>query len=1208
MGSLNSEQKKAIKSTILECRDILEKDIEQVLINYGIYINRDWVNLRDLKNLTEEQENNRKNIEKAIEKLEKGGFKRDKAVREYIKEVSYTYLNRLAALRVMEVRGLIDEILVPRVEYGNKSFINSRFYEVAREFCKYETDSGLGYLLNIMFNEISEEIKILFNTGDEYSFITPSSASLLKVIELLCTNIDEDSWRQDEIIGWIYQYFNSIEKNEIFLRQDQKDFFISADEIPATTQIFTPDWVVNWIIDNSLNKLYREMKSGLKSKKRVEEIKLIDPCCGSGHFLVKAFDLFYEMYIEEGIYKKEEIPYKILKNNIYGIDIDLRAVQLTSLILFIKVKSSLKENGLNTNTKGKISVNLVCADSILLNGKRLEELKDKHKNNKTILKMIEIIYEEFEDVRLKGSLIQPEKKLFPLFEEYKNRIVKKELSKTKRTKKNQTKGQENLFEEHILSFSEYKSQRDFTKEERELMRSLDLIYSEAIKANDISRQLFVTETSKSIKLVNIFMQKTGYDVVVTNPPYMGIGNMDIKLKKFITNNYKEGSEDLYTAFIMRCEEFLNDNGILGMIVQHGFMFTSKYTELRQRILNNNQIEKAVYLGTGIFEELTGEKVNSVMFTLSKTKQHNKKSEFIDISNCNNRSAYPNISDGVKKYLINQDKFQIIKGSPFTYKLSENIFDYFLNSNFKDYAHVQRGLSTYNNAKYLRYYWEVSNFRRWKWIDKIPGNDKYVSMDNMVVDFSEDAVESYKSKGGFTGFDYYNREGIYYPRSPYNSNFSAKYLSNDTIIEDDKPGIFPKQGVNVYFLLGLLNSNLIIFLLNIINPTNHYQVGDINRLPIIEFKEEHKKKIEELVLFNIENLRYKFSLVETSRYFKPDNLLNLFSNSMKGTIMDILRIKDEIELAVYENDKIIDNLVYDTYKVSKDEIEFIEDENGINNNIDLTKSDYSKLIDVDNNPNYDLLSSKFNLRKDVLIKKRLENELYGDKAIKKELENIINFLIGCIFGRWNNNMDIVVEGIVPVSSSIYLEEDIVEKLYNIIIKYFGQEYVDDIFDEIEEILGTSIEKYIISDFFKNHSKMYEKRPIYWHICSPKKTFNCFLYYHKLDNDTLYKVKSIYLKQMIDRYEEDLKYYTNQLIEARTKGDKSKEKDFKDKCSDLEVKLEDLYILDKKIMEILPYKPDIDKGVLYNIIPLEPILASPISTKKEREDYYKEVGKQ
>ena len=174
-------------------------------------------------------------------------------------------------------------------------------------------------------------------------------------------------------------------------------------------------------------------------------------------------------------------------------------------------------------------------------------------------------------------------------------------------------------------------------------------------------------------------------------------------------------------------------------------------------------------------------------------------------------------------------------------------------------------------------------------------------------------------------------------------------------------------------------------------------------------------------------------------------------------------------------------------------------------------------------------------------------------------------------------------------------------------FFGEESADDVFEEIEDIIGKTLEKYIITDFFKNHMKIYENRPIYWHICSPRKTFNCFIYYHKLDNDTLYKVKSIYLSQMIDRYQEDLKYYTEQLIEARTNGDKNKEKDFKDKCSDLETKLEDLNNLDESILKLLAYKPNIDEGVLNNIIPLEPILSSRVSTDKEKEAYYKEVGK-
>lgn len=163
------------------------------------------------------------------------------------------------------------------------------------------------------------------------------------------------------------------------------------------------------------------------------------------------------------------------------------------------------------------------------------------------------------------------------------------------------------------------------------------------------------------------------------------------------------------------------------------------------------------------------------------------------------------------------------------------------------------------------------------------------------------------------------------------------------------------------------------------------------------------------------------------------------------------------------------------------------------------------------------------------------------------------------------------------------------------------------DEIENILKGNLEHYFKNVFSDEHIKLYQKRPIYWHICSPKKTFNCFVYYHKLDDDTLYKVKSIYLSQMVDRYEEDLKYYTEQLIQARTDEDKKKERDFKEKCSDLEAKLEDLNDLDEAITNILPYKPNIDEGVLYNIIPLEPILSSTISTKKERDDYYKEVKK-
>lgn len=1247
---MNVEQKKAIKSTILECRDILEKDIEQALINYGIYINKDWVNLRDLKNLTEEQENNRKNIEKAIEKLEKGGFAKDKAVTEYIKEVSYTCLNRLAALRVMEVRGLIDEILIPRGEHGNRSFISSRFYEVAREFCKYEMDGGLGYLLNIMFEEISEEVKMLFNTEDEYSFVTPSSTSLLKVIELLCSNIDEESWRQDEIIGWIYQYFNDKEKDDVFDRLYKKKQKIKVEDIPAATQLFTPDWIVDWIVDNSLGSLWDEIKQGKRKDKKVEELKLLDPCCGSGHFLVKAFDLFYDMYVEEGIYTEEEIPYKILENNIYGIDIDLRAVQLTGLILFIKTKSSLKENGYDANTKGKLSVNLVCADSILLNGSRLEDLKEKHKNNKTILKMIEIIYEEFEDVRLKGSLIQPEKKLFPLFEEFKNRIAKKELSKAKRTKKKQTKGQENLFEEHIISFSEYKSQRDFTKEERELMSSLDAIYSEAIKANDISRQLFANEAKKSVKLVDIFMKQ--YDVVVTNPPYMGKRSMNDKLKKYADENYKISSYDLYSLFIDRCLEFIPENGLLGMITQQSFMFISTYDKFRDKLLLNHRLKKVVQLGSRAFDDISGEKVNTVMFIMERNSKE-RNGEYCRLVNYESSDLKKeNLSKQENWYNCNQDEFAKIDGKPFVFWISDNMRQLFdANKSLGDVVNIKQGLATGDNGRFVRFFWEVDSNKigvKWERYCKGAGSRQYYGGIDSLVLWEENGREiknfidpqTKKLKSRPQNEEYYFKEGITYSLIG-SGGFSARYLPEGCIFDVGGSCIFPKnKDISIYYLLGLLNTEFINYVLGLLNPTLNYQVGDLKRVPFIFPSEDIKEKVEYYAKKCVD-IYYKIeSFDENTVDFKMPELLLNKDSTIADSFMNYISNKYlmKIEYCYYKYK--VEVLIRELYKLNDEDIDAIKKElkdlpleikitedikvfnypfdNEILNFInDINYNDKSIFIDEENKTELlnnfidgdDLyvLSKKYNINPLDIANDLVDKNTYTNEHLKKYVEKLMSFYIGLIFGRYDLfTLNFKEDGILPIDSSIY-SQSLLEKIYEAIEVSFGDENADIIIDEIEEILGKNIEEYMVKDFYETHIKIFEKRPIYWHICSPKKTFNCFVYYHKLDNDTLYKVKSIYLNQMIDRYEEDLKYYTNQLVDARTNGDKSKEKDFKDKCSDLEVKLEDLNILDKKIMEILPYKPNIDKGVLYNIIPIEPILSSPISTKKEREDYYKEVGK-
>ena len=1082
---MNAEQKRSIKSTVLECRNELEKDIEQVLISYGIYKDKEWVNVRSLKHLTEEEENIREKVEQVINKLEKGGFTKSKAVEEYIKEVSYTYLNRLAALRVMEVRGLIDEIIVSKSEYGNKSFIGNRFYEVAREYCKLRVDGGLAYLLNIMFEEISEEIKILFSMEDEYSFISPSSSTLLKIIDILCNKIDCETWKQDEIIGWIYQYFNDKEKADVFDRLYNKKQKFKIEDVPAATQLFTPDWIVEWIVSNSLGALWSDLKQGKVDGKKIEEIKVLDPCCGSGHFLVKAYDLLYKMYVEEGLYDKSEIPYKILENNIYGIDIDLRAIQLTGLILFIKTKAYLKNEGFDTNTKDKLTVNLACADVILLNGSRLESLKDKHKGNKTILKMIEIIYEEFKDVRLKGSLIQPEKKLFPLFEEYKHRAAKKELDASKRAKKKQAKGQVGFIEEQEITLSEYKSNRDFTKEEKELIDSLNAIYSEAVKANDINRQLFASEAVKSIKLVDIFMNQ--FDVILTNPPYMYQKNMNDKLKDFVNTYYSDSNNDLYSVFIKRCSEFIKDKGYIGMVTQHTFMFNVMFKKLRSYLLDNFILYKSGHLGTRAFGEISGEKVNTVMFVYKKELndelRENSESQFFDLRSFKTEDEKKkNLKVAEEKsYLLSQKKFRLMGGSEFIYWIPNNILN-LLNTGEKlddksndPVMFSKKGLTTGENGRFLRFNWEIDerNYNnKWFPLSKGETDEYYYFEPKYIIDWENNGydLKNFKNDKGklrsaIRNEQFYFREGLTYTLLG-GDNFKARYMEEGSIFEANGPCIFPNK-ISLKYAFGFLNSSLCKEILKYISPTIAINISDIDRIPFVYPKEDIRNKVESYSreIINISSEFTQFNELNKKFFDEPSIICYKDTSIEKSTEKYLLhKYLQEVKLSVINQN--INELIYEVYELDEDTIKFIEEnQNCINIQNIISKEDiedYSdkEIVNFIDKTEFKIVNVDLEEIKNLILKKLKENKNIRDisidtgisvfsiyRIIKNEVANIdnsklvkdcVSYFIGSIFGRFNRTSgaigeylgesqgsDIEGKDIIPINSSIYLEEDAIE---------------------------------------------------------------------------------------------------------------------------------------------------------------------------------------
>lgn len=1143
---MKPEQKKAINRTILKCRAILEKDIENQLITYGIIIDEPWIE-KDKLSLTDEQEQIYKNLRDAITKEMKGGLSEKEALISYIREVTYTYLNRLAALRVMEVRGLIEEVLIQRDEYGNRSYGHRNFFEVAREFCKSQSDEGLSYFISLIFNEISSDIGLLFNTDDEYSIISPSNQALVEVIRLLTTEIDEDSWHQDEIIGWIYQYFNEKEKDNVFDRLYNKKEKIRSIDIPAATQLFTPDWIVEWIVNNSLGKLREEIINGEREYKKLEDIKLLDPACGSGHFLVKAYDLFYQYYVEDG-YPKEKIPFLILRHNLHGIDIDARAIQLTALILYIKVRTSLKNIGINELTEN-ITVNLVCADAVLLNGERLEKMKKQFENNPTALKMIEIIYEEFTETRLKGSLIQPEKRLIPLIEEYKQR-------KQKDLKKRKKRENLDLFE----MFEEFEKEQEesvLTKSERELLQYLEQIYTEAIRASDINNLLFANEAKKSVRLLNIFMQK--YDVVVMNPPYLGKFGMDEKLKEFVNKVYKEFGGDLYSIFIGRAIDFLNKKGKLGAITQSSFMFLTTFQSLRAFLLKNTFIEQLAYLGTGCFEDIKGEKVNSVVFIIENEKHENRKGKYYYLVDEDiNENILREIHDK-NTFIVQQEIFYSIPDFPLSFWIPEtirSIFEKFPSLENEDteksVAISRKGLATGQNSLFIRYHWEIPKLKlkNEEYLPYAKGgfNTRWAGIYPDVINWSIESQQYYaKSKKARSNYlakyfsqgdlSLFKKEGIVYTKIT-SGGFKARLMEAGHLFDDSSNAIFPLN-VDLFYLLGYLNSKLVNYFLSFINPTLNYQVGDLKKIPIIISNNE--KEISELSKENYELSSHLNSFDERNPNFKKPLLLEVQGNNLEERLENARKYILEIKQKIIANTKKIDSLIL---------------------------TDLCSEILLNDNENFESIF-----------------EEYSDYDY---LYDLLSFLIGAMLGHWEYNGNIKAKK----DNILFLDNQLIDTIYEFIDEIFGEDSADTVIeDEIPRILNSDLLQWLIKTFFKEHISKYKNRPIYWHICSPNKTFNALIYYHALTSDTLYKLKSNYLKPMLENIREDLSFYREK---TKTAVDKKQAKQFEKRVIELEKQVDDLEAFDKQIDDIIAsgYEPDIDQGVLYNIKPLNPILAKKI----------------
>ena len=1072
------------------------------------------------------------------------------SLEQVIEEAAYTWFNRIIAIRYMEkhdylpltkdnqslgIRVLSSKDNTPDPEilkftnltnpeldidfkkekYAELKDDNEKFKYVLLLVCK-----KLGRVIPQVFDGVTDYIDILMpdNLLNDTGFVT-------KVIK----EIPEDNFNQVEIIGWLYQYYNQNEKDKAM----SKEQAYSKNEIPYVTQLFTPDWIVKYMVENSLGRYWVEhsendsitdnwkyfIKDNIEKENQKiypTEITFIDPCCGSGHILVYAFEVFYQIYLQAG-YNKKDIPELILKNNLYGLDIDDRAGQLSILSVLLKAREYDKEifnkeivKGLNIMSipeSNTISQSLIDNISSSIEKEQAQYLIDNFKNAKEI-----------------GSLL-------------------------------------------ILENKDYS----------ELERVID---------NDTT--IFGLELKERflpiIKAAIILSRK--YNIVVTNPPYMNASSMPDLLKKYLTKYYKDSKSDLCTAFM----EFtlLNKNGYYAIINQHSWMFLSTFANLRLKIIKKKQILNMLHLGTRAFEEINGEVVQTTSLIMSNGSSENL-TMFVDLREFSNAKSkeieFLNIkSEGFTKntYYMVLSNILNIPSYPFAYWISKAVINNFNSCKYIDDFGTFTGSQniTGNNNKYLRMWWEVNSYSiNSKWYFYAKGGEyrKYYGNIEIIVDWSDKARNFYQMNktSNLLNKNLWFKKGITYSAIS-SVNPSFRLLNPNCIFDKGGPSIILEDFL--YSILGLLNSKIASYYLNIFNPTLNIQTKDVKSIPI----KISDQNIEIITKEQVHISKQDWDSFETSWNFKKHPLLKnnyeeecLITNDLSTNtkISDSFRRWEEYTEKQFntlkKNEEELNRIFIDIYGLQDELTKEVED-------------------------------------KDVTIRK-------SDQ--EREIRSLISYAVGCMFGRYSLDQECLVyaggdfdkskyktfevdnDNVIPITDEAYFKDDIVERFKNFISIVYGKDTLNENLDFIAETLGKrgtetsedTIRRYFVNDFFNDHVKIYQKRPIYWLFDSGKKNgFKALIYMHRYNENLVSKIRVDYLHRMQTTYEKLLSDVNDKLTTELSMTDK---KEAQKRQADLNAKLQEIKEYDEKIAHIANQKIniDLDDGIKVNYGKFKDILA-------------------
>lgn len=1030
-----------------------------------------------------------------------------KGYQNTIEEVAYTWFNRLIAIRFMEVnRYLPSSIRVlsseeegrlepdcvreyERLDFINQNMVVKLAAESDEKLYRYiliEQCRALGKIMPKMFTHIASYAALLL--PDRLYIKDGLVYDLTHKIE------EEDFKKQVEILGWLYQYYISEKKDEVFASL-KKNVKISRENIPAATQLFTPEWIVKYMVENSLGRLWLEygkhgMTHGndgddLRRKwtyyideaeqepevvRQLEElragnqimdptqIKIIDPCMGSGHILVYAFDVLYQIYAQQG-YAERDIPDLIISHNIYGLDIDERACQLAYFALMMKARSYNRRFFRRENPEDVPQPQVYSPQG----------------------------YDEGMEY---GSLVK--------VEELEERPV-----------------------------------------EEEVIKLFDISYEVQLNTWNFRRLLH---------------QK--YDVVVTNPPYMGASGMGKELSDHVKKYYPDSKADMFAVFIEKCGEMLKPAGYQAMITQHAWMFLSSYEKLRAKLIRRSIINMA-HLGARAFEEIGGEVVQTTAFVMAKQHTSNYEATYVRLTDFNNQIAKEKAFFNSKnQYLAKQENFEKISGEPIAYWASEVVYNIFENSRkLNTYSTVKHGLSTGKNDLFVRNWFEVcfndvdvtltdreqinelsqkyvpynkgGEYRKWY------GNATYVLWYDILGQEKMNSLTGHRHDGK----DYYFHEGITWSFVSSN-NFGVRYTPTGFAFDVAGSSLFPTHEM-IYYLCGFLCSKLSQYFLKMQNPTLNFQVGNISQLPIIVANES---KIRTIAKTCIQYEKMDWDSFETSWDFQTHPLITYrqsvsglkegyVADSILGSLWDNQSwlIKNAYEVWEYHA-----QLRFDTLKVNEEELNRIF--------IDIYGLQDELTPEVED--------------KDVTVRKA---------DLGREIRSFISYAAGCMFGRYSLDIPGLAyaggewdkskystyipedDNILPITDAEYFDDDIVVRFIDFVKVVYGKDMLAENLEFIANALypnantsaRESIRRYFQNDFFKDHCRIYQKRPIYWLFDSGKQNgFKALIYLHRYDKYTVARVRTEYLHPLQRKYEAEIERMSKLTIlpetSARDKG--------------------------------------------------------------------------